>query len=108
MKIFGFIRGQDLQINAPLMVAGSRGYWAADFFFSGQWDGLKKRAHFEQGQQRIDVDLTGDSRPREDFPELGPGVWQLCLCGLEPDGTMRITTDISTITVHETGPTGPC
>ena len=104
MKIFGTVRDQDLEIRAPLMVEGCRHYWEAEFSFSAQWQGLQKKAHFEQGQQRIDVDLTGDQLTRSDFPELGRGEWKVSLCGYAPAGDLRITTDIATITIHETGP----
>ena len=101
--ITGFIKGQQLNISAPLIVADTIDYLTADFHFqTSDWQGTTKWAHFSQGDTVYDIKLADDKIDRSAHLNLASGEWSVYLHGNNSDG-MRITTEPQTITVKNTG-----
>lgn len=101
--ITGFIKGQKLNISAPLIVSDTIDYLTAEFHFqTSDWNGLTKWAHFSQGETVYDIKLESDKIDRSKHLNLSNGEWIVYLHGNSSEG-MRITTEPQTIIVKSTG-----
>lgn len=101
--ITGFVKGQELNISTPIIVADTINYLTAEFHFqTSDWQGLIKWAHFSQGETVYDIKLDGDKINRSKHLNLSVGEWSVYLHGNNSEG-MRITTETQTITVKNTG-----
>lgn len=105
--ISGYIRGQTLTLAQTVIAADSVNYLTAKFTFqTADWNGLLKIAHFSNGTNAADVELTGDEILSEDGLNLTEGTWQVSVTGHEYSGgelTKRITTTIAELTVKPSG-----
>lgn len=107
MIINGFIKSQDLEISAPLIVSDTMNFLEFRFYFqTKEWDGLVKWAHFKQFNLSYDIPLQGDSITAAQGLSLPPGPWKLYIHGSEyVDGEViqRITTDETSFMVERSG-----
>lgn len=105
--IIGYISGQSLKIQAPVVVSDSINYLTAQFFFQTEdWRNLKKWAHFKQGDKVYDFALENDRIEKDEHLNLSAGEWEIYLHGNEfADGEVveRITTEIVKMTVNKSG-----
>ena len=105
--IIGYITGQSLKIQAPVLVSDSINYLTAQFFFQTEdWQGLSKWAHFKQGENVYDFALENDRIEKDAHLNLSDGEWEIYLHGNEfADGEVveRITTEIVKLTVKKSG-----
>lgn len=105
--IIGYITGQALQIQAPVIVSDSINFLTAQFFFQTEdWRGLSKWAHFKQGENVYDFALENDRIEKDAHLNLSDGEWEIYLHGNEfADGEVveRITTEIVNLTVKKSG-----
>lgn len=105
--IIGYITGQSLKIQAPVVVSDSINYLTAQFFFQTEdWKDLTKWAHFKQGATVYDFALEKDRIEKDAHLNLSDGEWEVYLHGNEfSDGEVveRITTEIVTLTVKKGG-----
>ncbi len=101
--ITGYVKGQELSISAPVLVAETIDYMSAQFIFqTSEWSGMRKWAHFAQGDTVYDIELTDDRIPKSAPLNLSEGDWSVCLHGSRTAGgdvTERITTETREITV---------
>lgn len=107
MIINGFIKSQDLEISAPLIVSDTMNFLEFRFYFqTKEWNGLVKWAHFKQFNLSYDIPLQGDSITAAQGLSLPPGPWKLYIHGSEyVDGEViqRITTDETSFMVERSG-----
>lgn len=105
--IIGYITGQELQIQAPVIVSDSINFLTAQFFFqTEEWRGLSKWAHFKQGENVYDFALEDDRIEKDAHLNLSDGEWEIYIHGNEfADGEVieRITTEIVTLAVKKSG-----
>lgn len=105
--ISAIIRGQYLSLTVPVIAADTLNYLTARFAFkTADWDGLVKIAHFSNGTDAADVELTGDEIRAEDGLNLTDGTWRLSVTGHEFSGgelVKRITTTVAEFAVHPSG-----
>ena len=105
--IIGYITGQSLKIQAPVVVSDSINHLTAQFFFQTEdWQGLTKWAHFKQGENVYDFALENDRIEKDAHLNLSDGEWEIYLHGNEfADGEVieRITTEIVKLTVKKSG-----
>lgn len=105
--ITGIITGQDLRLGVPIIAADTLNYLTAKFVFRTEpWNGLIKIAHFSNGEDSADIELTDDAILAEDGLNLTEGKWQLSVTGHEiSDGEIikRITTTVAEFTVKRSG-----
>lgn len=101
------VTGQALKLSAPVVAADTLNYLTARFVFqTADWDGTVKIAHFSNGTESAEVELTDDEIRAEDGLNLTEGYWQVSLTGHDTDGgemTRRITTNIVTLPVVPSG-----
>lgn len=97
-----FIKGQELTVAQPLVVADTIDYLSADFHFqTADWTGAEKYAHFTQGEKSYILRLIDDKITADKHLNLGAGDWTVYIHG-NANG-IRITTEESTLTVKKTG-----
>lgn len=105
--ITGIITGQDLRLGVPIIAADTLNYLMAKFVFkTDAWEGLIKIAHFSNGEDSADIELTDDAIIAEDGLNLTEGKWQLSVTGHEISGgeiIKRITTTVAEFTVKRSG-----
>lgn len=105
--IIGYITGQSLKIQAPVVVSDSINYLTAQFFFQTEdWQNLTKWAHFKQGDKVYDFVLKNDRIEKDAHLNLSDGEWEIYLHGNEfayGEVVERITTEIITLTVKKSG-----
>lgn len=105
--ITGIITGQDLRLGVPIIAADTLNYLTAKFVFkTDAWNGLIKIAHFSNGEDSADIELTDDAILAEDGLNLSEGKWQLSVTGHEISGgeiIKRITTTVAEFTVKRSG-----
>jgi hypothetical protein len=100
--IVGTIKGQELFLTSPMIVADTINYLEARFAFSADWSAAEKWAHFESEGVVYDIRLTNDKILKENHLNWLKGVWNVYLHGTTPDGT-RITTNETRLRVLSTG-----
>lgn len=107
--IRGFVNGQMLRLSQGRVVADTIDYLVARFLFAGdEWTGLEKWMHLQQGARHYAIKLTDNETRKEDHMNLGAGQWLIWLHGnevVEGEVTERITTNVCTLAVEETGAT---
>lgn len=105
--IRGFVHGQTLRLSQGRVVADTLDYLVARFLFEGEdWTGMEKWMHLMQGDEHYAIKLTDDETRREDHLNLSAGQWLVWLHGNELAGgevVERITTNVCTLIVEETG-----
>ena len=105
--ITGFVQGQVLRLNAPVVAADTLDYLTAQFVFrSADWNGMEKWAHFAKGGTVYDIPLTDDKIRREDHLNLAAGEWKVYVHGNRFEGgkvVERITTAEDVLCVVPTG-----
>ncbi len=105
--IKGFVQGQTLKLSQTKVVADSIDYLIAKFIFKGEdWMKLDKWMHLKKGESVYAVRLQDDRTRKEDHLNLDAGEWSVWLHGnSQEDGvvTERITTNVCTFTVEQSG-----
>lgn len=105
--IKGFVQGQTLKLSQTKVVAGSIDYLIAKFTFNdADWGQLEKWMHLKKGESVYAVRLQNDRTKKEDHLNLDAGEWSVWLHGnSQEEGvvTERITTNVCTFTVEESG-----
>lgn len=105
--IIGYVKGQELKITQPVIVADTIDYLTALFTFStADWLNTEKWAHLKQGEMVYDVMLTDDKILKTDHLNLADGEWEIYLHGnrfVDGEVTERITTEVVKITVGKSG-----
>lgn len=105
--IVAYVKGQELNVTQPIIVADTIDYLTASFAFkTADWNGLQKWAHFKHGESVYDVLLTDDKIEKNAHLNLSAGEWELYLHGTAVENGVaveRITTEIATLTVKPTG-----
>ena len=96
-----YITQQSIRFATPVIAANSFKYLEARFFFSGDWDGFSKWAHFRQGDTVFDLNLTDDMISAEMGLNLSLGQWEVFVTG--SDGERRLTTVPVILSVKESG-----
>ena len=96
-----YITQQSIRFASPVIAANSFKYLEARFFFSGDWDGFSKWAHFRQGDTVFDLNLTDDMISAEMGLNLSLGQWEVFVTG--SDGERRLTTVPVILSVKESG-----
>ena len=85
-----YITQQSIRFATPVIAANSFKYLEARFFFSGDWEGTSKWAHFRQGDTVFDLNLADDRITAEMGLNLSLGQWEVFVTGT--DGERRLTT----------------
>ena len=105
--IIGNIRGQVLTIKKSIIAADTLNYLTAQFTFIGiEWEDLIKIAHFSNGLDAIDIELTEGHIRAEDGLNLTAGKWKVSITGEkfeDNEVVKRVTTTIADITVLPSG-----
>ena len=83
------IRGQQLQLRTPLIVADSINYITARFAFDKDWDGRSITAFFVQKNTVITALVQNNEITAEQGINLTAGIWELKITGVKGDS--RIT-----------------
>ena len=83
------VRGQQLQLRTPLIVADSINYITARFAFDKDWDGRNITAFFVQKDTVISALVQNNEITAEQGINLTAGIWELKLTGVKGDS--RIT-----------------
>lgn len=83
------VRGQQLQLRTPLIVADSINYITARFAFDKDWDGRSITAFFVQKNTVITALVQNNEITAEQGINLTEGTWELKLTGVK--GNSRIT-----------------
>lgn len=83
------IRGQQLQLRTPLIVADSINYITARFAFDKDWEGRAVTAFFTQGDKAISAAVVNNEITAEQGINLTVGTWEVKLTGVKGDS--RIT-----------------
>lgn len=83
------VRGQQLQLRTPLIVADSVNYITAKFTFDGDWEGRAVTAFFVQDDKTISAAVVNDEITAEQGINLTAGTWEVKLTGVKGDS--RIT-----------------
>ena len=91
------VRGQQLQLRTPLIVADSINYITARFAFDKDWDGRSITAFFVQKNTVITAILQNNEITAEQGINLTAGIWELKLTGVK--GNSRITAGPARMTV---------
>lgn len=91
------VRGQQLQLRTPLIVADSINYITARFAFDKDWDGRSITAFFVQKNTVITALVQNNEITAEQGINLTAGIWELKLTGVK--GNSRITAGPARITV---------
>ena len=103
--IIGFIKGQQFSISQPTVVANANNYLEMKFIFqTSDWSGLSIWAHFTQDDKTVfEINVKNNMISKSDRLNLSEGKWKVYLHGNDPDGTMRITTEVKGLTVEKAG-----
>lgn len=105
--IVAYVKGQELKVTQPIIVADTIDYLTASFSFkTADWNELQKWAHFKHGESVYDVLLNDDKIEKNAHLNLSAGEWELYLHGTAVENGVaveRITTEIATLTVKPTG-----
>lgn len=108
--IVGYVTGQELRMESPVVVADTVNYLSARFVFRNKdWDGLAVRAVFAFGESSFSFPLTDGMIRQKDGLNLSAGAWRVHLVGSSVvDGVLaqRITTNPAEIMVQPTGGLG--
>ena len=96
-----YITQQSIRFASPVIAANSFKYLEARFFFSGDWEGTSKWAHFRQGDTVFDLNLADDMITAEMGLNLSLGQWEVFVTG--SDGERRLTTVPVILSVKESG-----
>lgn len=104
------IKGQKIEnFSSPPIVADTVDYITAAFhFLSSDWEGVEKYAHFSNGKENYDIELTDDVISADKHLNFTAGEWTLWVHGsVIEDGELkqRITTDEKIFYVQSTGTT---
>lgn len=101
--IVGYVVGQALTIDTPVIASDSVNYIEARFvFLNRDWDGLAIHAIFDDGDVAYACPLKDGRVAPDNGLNLGAGTWQVHLVGSAMDGDVlvrRITTNQATIEV---------
>lgn len=101
--IFGYIKGQTLELHYDKIVSESVDYLTAEFnFFTNEWESFTKWAHFKKSDQVFDVLLEDNKINKNAHLNLSAGEWEVYLHGNSDTGE-RITTNVAHIKVEPTG-----
>lgn len=96
-----YITQQSIRFASPVIAANSFKYLEARFFFSEDWDGASKWAHFRQGDTVFDLNLADDMISAEMGLNLSIGQWEVYVTGT--DAEKRLTTVPVILSVKESG-----
>ncbi len=91
------VRGQQLQLRTPLIVADSINYITARLAFDKDWDGRNITAFFVQKNTVISALVQNNEITAEQGINLTAGIWELKLTGVK--GNSRITAGPARMTV---------
>lgn len=83
------VKGQQLQLRTPLIVADSINYITAKFTFDEDWEGRAVTAFFTQGNNTISAAVVNNEITAEQGINLTAGTWEVKLTGVKGDS--RIT-----------------
>ena len=97
------VRGQQLQLRTPLIVADSINYITARFAFDKDWDGRSITAFFVQKNTVITALVQNNEITAEQGINLTAGTWEVKLTGVKGDS--RITAGPVKITALPFGGT---
>ena len=97
------VRGQQLQLRTPLIVADSINYITARFAFDKDWDGRSITAFFVQKNTVITALVQNNEITAEQGINLTAGTWEVKLTGVKGDS--RITAGPVKITALPFGST---
>ena len=97
------VKGQQLQLRTPLIVADSINYITAKFTFDEDWEGRAVTAFFTQGDKTIPATVVNDEITAEQGINLTAGTWEVKLTGVKGDS--RITAGPVKITALPFGST---
>lgn len=97
------VKGQQLQLRTPLIVADSINYITAKFTFDEDWEGRAVTAFFTQGDKTISAAVVNDEITAEQGINLTAGTWEVKLTGVKGDS--RITAGPVKITALPFGST---
>lgn len=101
-----FIKGQELKLSQPTVVANTVDYLEMKVVFqTSDWSGLSKWAHFKKKNTEtvFDVLLTDNMIRAQDHLSLDEGEWEVYFHGNGLDETPRITTNVKVLQVQATG-----
>ena len=105
--IIGTINSQVLTIKKSTIAADTLNYLTAQFTFIGdEWEDVVKIAHFSNGVNSTDIQLTNDAILAENGLNLTAGKWKVSITGEKSENSvvvMRITTTIAEIVVLPSG-----
>lgn len=95
--IVGYVTGQALTIDTPVIASDSVNYIEARFVFMNRdWDGLAIHAIFDDGDVAYACPLKDGRAAQDSGLNLGAGTWRVHLVGSAMDGDVvvrRITTN---------------
>ncbi len=95
--IVGYVTGQALTVDTPVIASDSVNYLEARFvFLNRDWDGLTIHAIFDDGDVAYACPLRDGRVPQDSGLNLGAGTWRVHLVGSAMDGDVvvrRITTN---------------
>ena len=101
--IVGYVVGQALTIDTPVIASDSVNYIEARFvFLNRDWDGLAIHAIFDDGDVAYACPLKDGRVAQDNGLNLGTGTWRVHLVGSAMDGDVlvrRITTNPAKIEV---------
>lgn len=101
--IVGYVVGQALTIDTPVIASDSVNYIEARFvFLNRDWDGLAIHAIFDDGDVAYACPLKDGRVAQDNGLNLGAGTWRVHLVGSAMDGDVlvrRITTNPAKIEV---------
>ena len=101
--IVGYVVGQALTIDTPVIASDSVNYIEARFvFLNRDWDGLAIHAIFDDGDVAYAYPLKDGRVAQDNGLNLGAGTWRVHLVGSAMDGDVlvrRITTNPAKIEV---------
>ena len=95
--IVGYVTGQALTVDTPVIASDSVNYLEARFvFLNRDWDGLEIHAIFDDGDVAYACSLRDGRVAQDSGLNLGAGTWRVHLVGSAMDGDVvvrRITTN---------------
>ena len=105
------VRRQELNISVPTLVAGTYDYINVNGDFSTDWDGMQKWIHFRSAEDPsyvIHALFVNDAVGQDVGIDLEAGLWEVWIHGAKYENNeliQRLTTNVKTITVEESGVT---
>lgn len=103
------VRRQELNISVPTLVAGTYDYINVNGDFSTEWDGMQKWIHFRSAEDPsyvIHALFVNDTVGQDVGIDLEAGLWEVWIHGAKYENNeliQRLTTNVKTITVEESG-----